>query len=96
MAQELSPIDITSIKDFPRLIDEVHDTGKGRRIQRDHTDLAILQPELPKSPRRRTKTVSQADVDAALAASWQGLVDPEQLKQELDEARGDSRSSVSL
>lgn len=96
MAQELTPIDITAIQDFPRLVDEVRATGKARRIQRDRTDLAILQPAPPRTRRARTRPISQADIDAALAASWEGLVDAEQLKQELDEARGDRRPPLAL
>lgn len=47
MAHELAPIDITTVQDFLRLVDEVHTTGRARRLQRDHTDLAVLQPAHP-------------------------------------------------
>jgi len=98
MTSELSPIDISTIPELARLVDEVQRTNQPRRLRRDNTDVAILAPAHPTPSRRRGKAVTQADIAASLAAvgSWQGLVDPEQLKADLDAARGDTRPPVEL
>lgn len=51
MASELTPIDSRNIPELDRLAEEVRTTGKPRRIQRDHNDIARLVPMAP--PRRR-------------------------------------------
>ena len=97
MAQELIPIDISTMPELARLAEEAARTEQPRLLRRDTTDVAILSPARPRR-RRKWKTITEADRAAALAAagSWQGLVDPEQLKRDLDEARSSDRPPVEL
>ncbi len=96
MTREATPIDISSMPEVACLAQEVATTGRPRLLRQDDKDLAILSPARPSPRRRPGKAVTQADIDAALAASWKELVDPEQLKRELDEARSDDRPPVEL
>src|SRR3954470_23018053 len=97
MTREALRIDITTMPDLARLAREVARTGTPLVLHQDETDVAVLSPA--RAPRRRTgKTVTQADIDASLAAAggWKGLGDPEQLKRDLDAARSDNRPPVTL
>ena len=96
MAQELTPIDISTMPELARLAKEVRDTGTPRRLRHGNEDVAILSPTRPPRRRRKGAPVTQADIDAALTASWEGLTDPEHLKQELDAARSDDQLPVQL
>ncbi len=60
MASELSPIDSTRIPELLTLAEEVHRTGKSRRVQRGHEDIARLVPVTP-TRRRRGQPTSAAD-----------------------------------
>ena len=51
MASELTPIDIRQLPELAQLVEEVRQSGKPRRLQRGHEDLARLVPIAP--PRRR-------------------------------------------
>jgi hypothetical protein len=44
MAAELTPIDISQVRDVARLFEEVEATGKPRRIRRGDRDVAIVMP----------------------------------------------------
>lgn len=61
MARELSPIDSKAIPQLLMLAEEVQQTGKPRRIQRDHEDIARLVPVAPPSRRRRGRPTSARD-----------------------------------
>jgi hypothetical protein len=97
MTREAAPIDIATMPDLGRLAEEVARTRTSRVIRRGDTDLAVLSPAKPKRQPRR-KRVTQADIDAAIGAigSWNGIVDTERLKRELDEARSDTSPPVEL
>ena len=60
MASELNPIDSRSILGLDCLVEEVRTSGKPRRVQRDHEDVAWLVPIAP-SHRRRTRAISADD-----------------------------------
>lgn len=60
MASELSPIDSTRIPELLTLAEEVRRTGKPRRVQRGHEDIALLVPVTP-AHRRRGRPTSAAD-----------------------------------
>src|SRR3712207_232677 len=97
MASELNPIDISTIPELARLVDEVRTTGKPRRLQRDAMDVAILSPTRPRRP-LKGKTITEADRAAARSAfgAWKDLVDPEALKQQLNELQTDDQPPVQL
>jgi hypothetical protein len=96
MTRHATPLDISAMPEVARLAEEVARTGQARVLRTDDQDVAILSPARPAPRRRRRKPVTQADIDAAMAASWVGLVDAEQLKRDLDAARSDNRPPIVL
>lgn len=60
MTSELNPIDSRRIPELDRLAEEVRMTGKPRRVQRDHEDIARLVPIAP-ARRRRGRPTSAHD-----------------------------------
>jgi hypothetical protein len=96
MTRELAPIDISTMPDLARLAEEVARTGMPRVLRQDDTDIAVLSPAPAR--RRRGRTVTPADIAASLAAigSWKDLIDSDQLKRDLDAARGDDRAPLAL
>ena len=97
MTREAVPMDLNQIHmpDLARLAKEVRRTKLPIVLRENGEDVAVLSPAKP-ARRRKGKTVTDADIEAALAASWVGLVDPETLKRELDAARSDDRPPVEL
>ena len=66
MTRELSPIDISTMPELARLVDEVRSTGASRRLRQGDEDVAILSPA-PTPTRKRTGTPrTQAPPDAIL------------------------------
>ena len=96
MARELPPIDISRNPELVRLTDEVKATNQPRPLQRDHRVVAMLVPVRAKL--KRAARDEQADYDAFLASAggWKDLIDAEQLKKDIREARGSDRPPVSL
>ena len=97
MTRELVPLDISSMPDLVRLVDEVRSTGVSRILTWENKDVAILSPAPPR--RRRTlRTPSTEDVEAfrALAGSWEGLIDREKFLADIAESRRSSRPPVKL
>ena len=93
MTRELAPIDVSTMPVVARLAEEVAHTGRPRVLRQDGTDLAVILPA-HRHGGRTGKAVTEADIADALSASWVGLIDPEQLKRELDEARSDDQPPV--
>ena len=98
MARELAPVDISTMPDVLRLVDAVQRKRLPQRLQRGAEDVAILVPARAHRRRRQDKKRSSQEAAAVLATSgaWQGLIDPDQLKRELNEAQSDSRGPISL
>lgn len=100
MARELArPIDISTLSpaDLLRVVEEVRTTKEPRVLERDSEPVAMLTP-LP-TRRRGHRTSSPDAVLAAVratAGAWKGLVDGEQLKKAIKEARGSDRPDVTL
>ena len=96
MAQELESIDVTDVPELRRVAEEVRDSREPRVLRAGDEDVAVVIPITTK--RRRNRARTQADYDAVLAAAggWKGLVDGEQLKKDLEEARGSDRPVVEL
>jgi hypothetical protein len=95
MVRDAAYVDISAMPEVARLAKEVARDGRPRVLREADTDIAVISPA-PTRPRRRTRPVTDAEIEAALAASWVGLVEPEELKRELDEARGDDRLPPAL
>lgn len=97
MPRQLASVDIATMPDLARLAREVATTGRSCVLRQDGTDVAILSPARPRR-RPRHKKVTEDDIRASLAAvgSWKSRVDTEQLKRDLDAARGDNRPPVEL
>jgi hypothetical protein len=95
MASEQQPIDISSMPDLLRLAEEVRATKQARMLQRDHEDLAMLVPvaKLPalRLPARKNPKTAREAIEAS-AGGWKGLIDAEQLKKDLQEARSSDRA----
>jgi hypothetical protein len=92
MTREDVRIDVSTMPELARLVHEVARDGRRRVLQEDSIDIAVLSPTRP-SRRRARKTVTQAEIDAALATfgAWRDTIDGERLIRELDEARSDDR-----
>jgi hypothetical protein len=95
MTREAVSIDISTMPDLARVAEEVASTRTPRILTRGDKEIAVVFPASPRR-RRRAKPVTDADIEAALAASWVGLVEPDALKRELDDARSDDRPPVRL
>jgi hypothetical protein len=100
MVREAAPLDVSTIPELARLAEEVARTGRARLLRQHDTDLAILAPVAPRRRSRTGRTAQRTKPDTeavmALAGAWQGEVDTEQLKRDLDAARGDNRPPVVL
>ncbi len=100
MTRELArPIDISTLSpaDLLRVVEEVRTTKEPRVLQRDSEPVAMLTP-LPARKRARRTSSPEAVLAAvhATAGAWKGLVDGEQLKRDIKEARGSDRPDVTL
>jgi hypothetical protein len=95
MAQEALPIPLTAMPEVTRLAREVNETGRALLVQVG-SDVVRLSPGKPRRALR--KRPSPEDIVAALsvAGAWKDLVDAEQLKQDLDAARGSDSSPLEL
>lgn len=97
MTREAIPTDISSMPDLARLAHEVARTGT-RYVLRDRdAELAVLSPA-HSHRMRKTPGFTEAQWSAVLAAvgGWEGLVDAEQLKRDLDAARSDDRPPLKV
>jgi hypothetical protein len=95
MTREAIPIDVSAMPELARIAEDVASTRTPRVLTRGDEEIAVLYPVSPRR-RRGAKPVTDEDIEAALAASWVGLVDPDALKRQLDEARSDDRPPVRL
>ena len=96
MAKELSTIDISDIPELARLAEEVNKTRTPRALRRGNVVIARIVPAAPQqaNPRaasRGAKATADMEAFRAAAGSWKGTVDGEQLKKDIQEARGSDR-----
>jgi hypothetical protein len=96
MNRDYQPIDIGDSPDILRLAEEVRAGGRPRVLQRGHEDVAILMPIPARHQRAHQDQIDPLDGLRASAGSWKGLLDAEQLKREMKEARGSDRPDVTL
>ena len=91
MAAHPTPIDISTMPDLVRLVEEVATTKKPRALQRDKKTVAVLMPVTP-APQGKTT------YEASLAAlgSWRDL-DANELMTCVHRSRAEgSRSAIRL
>src|SRR2546426_886729 len=77
------PIDITTIPDLARIVEEVETTKKPRELRRDNQTVAVILPAINK----REKTRADYEAFKSAAGGWKGLVDTEKLKRDIYESR---------
>lgn len=91
-AETIESFDITHAAELRRLAEEVRDRQESRMLRAEDEDVAILVP-VPRRRRRGEGVEDRAAFDAVMAAAggWRGIVDTEQLKEDIKAARGSDR-----
>ena len=92
MPGEAPPIDATGMPDLARLVHEVNETGRPRLI---HAGGETARLSAARPARRRTALTARQreQILRATFGSWQGLVDPDRVKRELNELQRDEPTS---
>jgi hypothetical protein len=94
------PIEISTLSpaELLAVAEEVQRSGKPRVLKHDDEPVAMVAPLPAKMLHRPRRRLSDADREAFLAAagSWKGLIDGEQLKRDIKEARGSDRPAHTL
>ena len=72
-----------------QIAEEVKATKTPRELKRGNAPVAVIMPIEHPTPQRKTPKKTKADYEAfkAAAGGWKGLVDTEQLKQDIYESR---------
>jgi hypothetical protein len=102
MKKEQPGIDITNLPEVARLAEEVRASHTPRVLRRGNEVIARivsatpLRATLPRQRHGHGKTKEDMEAFLASAGSWKGLVDGEQLKKDIKEARGSDREFQSL
>lgn len=88
MAKELKRIDISSIPELLRIVEEVRRANEPRLLRRDSEDVAIVMPVKATSKHRRVVTKTEADYEAfrSAAGSWAD-VDTDKFIRDIYESR---------
>ena len=68
MSNTLTPIDISTMPELARIVEEVAATKTPRELKRDNTTVAVL---MPVTPAKQAKTVYEASL--AAIGSWSDL-----------------------
>ena len=70
-----TPIDISTIPDLARIVEEVEATREPRELRRDNKPVAFLTPVAPTGITAGHNAITKADHEAFLsAAGWKDLV----------------------
>ena len=93
MTSELSPIDSRHIPELDRLAEEVRTTGKPRRVQRDHEDIARLVPIAPARHRRGRPTSARDPLwnIVGMVTAYEG---PTDVSEQVDRYLADAHSGT--
>jgi hypothetical protein len=90
-------IDITNIPELRHVAGEARETGKPIVLQVDGEDMAIVQPlGRPQSDLDFKPTEEQIRITVSTFGRLKGLIDPDELKAQIREARGSDRSIPGL
>ena len=88
MANEPKTLEIGSMPEVLRIVNEVRKTRTPRVLSRRKKPLAVLQPLNGKRKRtKRAKTRKDYEAFLASAGGWKDLVDTEKLKRDIYESR---------
>src|SRR5579871_2875467 len=102
MTRAHDAIDISNLPEVARLAEEVRASRTPRELRRGNEVIARIVPAtplhapLPIRGRGRRNTKTDREAFLASAGSWKGLVDADQLKKDIKEARGSDREFPSL
>lgn len=88
-------LDVANAPELLRLAEEVRASNRPRVLSRDREPIAVV---MPIRQVRRSKRHTAEDLAATLASAgaWKGLVDAEELKRQIKEARSDHRPPIEL
>ena len=87
-----TPIDISTIPELARIVEEVTATKKPRELKRDNTIVAVLTPvEREKKPEKQ-KAIAET---LALAGAWKEL-DFDDMLEQLNKIRHESKPTPPL
>jgi hypothetical protein len=78
-----TPIDITTMPDLARIVEEVDATKKPRELKRENKTVDVIAP----AKKKRGKTNADYNAFLSAAGGWKDLVDTEQLKKDIYESR---------
>ncbi len=93
-----TPIDISTIPDLARLVEEVEATKKPRELRRDNKPVALLTPVTPTGKTSRQKAKTKADYEAfkRAAGSWSDVDTDTLIKNIYEDRRRSNRPLVKL
>jgi hypothetical protein len=92
MVREAASVDVGAMPEVAEFAREVARAGRPVVLHEDGEVLAVISPA-PRHRRRKGKTITQADIEASLAAagSWKGNVDTDRLKHDRRELQEHDR-----
>ncbi len=90
MLKGFKHVEIDAFPEFVRLAEEVEASGLTYVLQRDGREIAALVPTKDVNPYGPGRVHTEEDYEAfrSAAGSWNGLVDTEQLIEDIYESRG--------
>ena len=96
MARNPTSIDVTDVPELRRVAEAVRDSQEPVVLRAGAREVAVVVPVAPHGPGATGKT--QANREALLSAfgGWKGIVDIDQLKEDILAARGSDRPPVEL
>lgn len=94
MARAVEAVDVTDLPDLRRIAEEVRDTGRPCLLRIGDEGVALVVPIEEETNRRGRPTAEDEAASRASFGAWRGIVDGEQLKRDIAEARGSKRTGV--
>ena len=93
MAQQLRSVDVSDSPVLRDLVEEVTRTQKAKRLRVGASDMEVVVSPAKVRSRRHSLTLEERreQLHASFGA-WKDLIDPEQLKRELNELQRDDTS----
>jgi len=95
MVREAQSLDISEMPEVARLADAIARTHTPCVLRRGDQEIAVISPARRRARRRSGMTQAQRDAVLASVGGWAGLVDADELKRQLADARSDSTPPLS-